>query len=144
VGEACYARQFTNDDHGSLLATRTALFRISKQTMPDTFSTFSFSTPSPDTFSSLTPSPLQTILNLIDFQMPVKEAVASPRIHHQWLPDNLIAEADIPAEAKRSLERRGHNVRERGVAGVVQAIRVKQGKTSGAVDPRKEERARTE
>ena len=87
---------------------------------------------------------LQTILNLIDFQMPVKEAVSSPRIHHQWMPDNLIAEADIPAEAKRSLERRGHSVRERGVVGVVQAITVKQGKASGAADPRKEERARTE
>ena len=87
---------------------------------------------------------LQTILNLIDFQMPVREAVGSPRIHHQWMPDNLIAEADIPAEAKRSMERRGHNVRERGVAGVVQAITVKQGKASGAADPRKEERARTE
>ena len=87
---------------------------------------------------------LQTILNLIDFQMPVKEAVGSPRIHHQWMPDNLIVEADIPAEAKRSLERRGHNVRERGVVGVVQAIMVKQGKASGAADPRKEERARTE
>ena len=87
---------------------------------------------------------LQTILNLIDFQMPVKEAVGSPRIHHQWMPDNLIVEADIPAEAKRSLERRGHSVRERGVAGVVQAIMVKQGKASGAADPRKEERARTE
>ncbi len=87
---------------------------------------------------------LQTILNLIDFQMPVKQAVGSPRIHHQWMPDNLIAEADIPAEAKRSLERRGHSVRERGVVGVVQAIMVKQGKASGAADPRKEERARTE
>lgn len=87
---------------------------------------------------------LQTILNLIDFQMPVKEAVGSPRIHHQWVPDNLIAEAAIPAEAKRSLELRGHHVRERGVAGVVQAIIVKQGKASGAADPRKEERARTE
>jgi len=87
---------------------------------------------------------LQTILNLIDFRMPVKEAVAAPRIHHQWMPDNLIAEADIPAEAKRSLERRGHSVRERGVASVVQAIVVKQGKASGAADPRKEERARTE
>jgi len=87
---------------------------------------------------------LQTILNLIDFQMPVKQAVGSPRIHHQWMPDNLIVEADIPAEAKRSLERRGHSVRERGGAGVVQAIMVKQGKANGAVDPRKEERARTE
>ena len=87
---------------------------------------------------------LQTILNLIDFQMPVKEAVGSPRIHHQWMPDNLNAEAEIPGESKRSLERRGHNVRERGVDGVVQAIMVKHGQASGAADPRKEERARTE
>jgi len=87
---------------------------------------------------------LQTILNLLDFHMPVKEAVSAPRIHHQWMPDALMAEADITAETKRSLERRGHNVRERGVVGVVQAILVKQGAVSGAADPRKEERAKTE
>ena len=30
---------------------------------------------------------LQTILNTIDFQMNIQEAVDAPRIHHQWLPD---------------------------------------------------------
>src|SRR5262249_16461049 len=28
---------------------------------------------------------LQTILNVLDFHMPVKEAVEAPRIHHQWI-----------------------------------------------------------
>jgi gamma-glutamyltranspeptidase / glutathione hydrolase len=30
---------------------------------------------------------LQTILNVVDFQMDVQEAVDAPRIHHQWFPD---------------------------------------------------------
>ena len=87
---------------------------------------------------------LQVILNIVDFHMPVKEAVMAARIHHQWMPDNLIAEAEIAAETKRVLERRGHSVRERGVVGVAQAIVVEKGKVSGAADPRKPERARSE
>lgn len=87
---------------------------------------------------------LQVILNVLDFHMPVKEAVMAARIHHQWMPDSLIAEAEIAAETKRALERRGHNVRERGVVGVAQAIVAEKGKASGAADPRKPERARSE
>ena len=87
---------------------------------------------------------LQVILNVLDFHMPVKEAVMAARIHHQWMPDNLIAEAEIAAETKRALERRGHNVRERGVVGVAQAIVAEKGKVSGAADPRKSERATSE
>jgi gamma-glutamyltranspeptidase/glutathione hydrolase len=87
---------------------------------------------------------LQVILNVIDFHMPVKEAVIAPRIHHQWMPDSLIVEADIGTDTKRALERRGHNVRERGVVGVAQAIIMDKGKISGAADPRKPARAASE
>jgi gamma-glutamyltranspeptidase/glutathione hydrolase len=87
---------------------------------------------------------LQAILNVLDFHMPVKEAVEAPRIHHQWIPDNLFVERDIAAETKASLERRGHTLKQRGIVGVVQAIVVKRGKVSGAADPRKTERARSE
>lgn len=87
---------------------------------------------------------LQVILNILDFHMPVKEAVMAARIHHQWMPDNLIVEAEIPPETKRALERLGHHVRERGMVGVAQAIVVEKGKVSGAADPRKTERARSE
>jgi gamma-glutamyltranspeptidase/glutathione hydrolase len=87
---------------------------------------------------------LQTILNVLDFQMPIKEAVEAPRIHHQWIPDELNVEDRLPPETKKSLERRGHTIRERTTLGVVQAVLAKRSKTSGAADSRKAERARSE
>ncbi|HET8564255.1 MAG TPA: gamma-glutamyltransferase [Candidatus Binatia bacterium] len=87
---------------------------------------------------------LQTIINFLDFQMPVQQAVESPRVHHQWIPEELNVEAKLPAETKKSLERRGHAIKERNVLGIVQAISHKSSKMSGAADPRKEERARSE
>ena len=83
---------------------------------------------------------LQTILNVLDFNLSAKEAVESPRIHHQWIPEDLMVEATLAPETKKSLERRGHAVRERGTVGVVQAILVKRSKVTGAPDPRKTER----
>ena len=87
---------------------------------------------------------LQTILNVLDFQMPIKEAVEAPRIHHQWMPDELNVEDKLPPETKKSLERRGHTVRERSTLGVVQAVLAKRSKTTGAADSRKADRARSE
>jgi len=87
---------------------------------------------------------LQTILNVLDFHMPVTEAVEAPRIHHQWIPDEINVEEKLPSEAKKSLERRGHVVRERGTLGVVQAILVKRSKITGAADSRKTDRGRSE
>ena len=87
---------------------------------------------------------LQTILNVLDFRMPVKDAVAAARIHHQWLPDRLNVEAKISDDAKKALEQRGHALRDQSALGVVQAITVMGGQLGGAADPRKVERARTE
>lgn len=87
---------------------------------------------------------LQTILNVVDFDMPVKAAVEAPRIHHQWLPDRLNVEAKVGAEPRKLLEQRGHVLREQSALGVVQAITRQGTALSGAADPRKVERARTE
>lgn len=81
---------------------------------------------------------LQTILNVLDFHMPLKKAIESPRIHHQWMPDELAIEADILPNTRESLERRGHVVKEKGSLGVVQAILVTRSKLSAEADPRKE------
>ena len=83
---------------------------------------------------------LQTILNVVDFRMPIDKAVEGARIHHQWIPNELAVEPGIPAETRASLERRGHKVRERDNLGVVQAILVRNGKVFGKADPRKQER----
>jgi gamma-glutamyltranspeptidase/glutathione hydrolase len=87
---------------------------------------------------------LQTILNVVDFRMPVKSAVGAERIHHQWIPDRLSLEAKIAGDQRKALEQRGHALREQGALGVVQAITVTGTEASGAADPRKTERARTE
>jgi gamma-glutamyltranspeptidase / glutathione hydrolase len=87
---------------------------------------------------------LQTILNVIDFHMPVGSAVEAPRIHHQWLPDRLNLEAKIYTEERKLLEERGHVLRQQSALGVVQAITWEGSTMSGAADPRKIERARTE
>ncbi len=87
---------------------------------------------------------LQTILNVIDFKMPVKQAIEIERIHHQWLPERLLIEGKLDAAQKKALEQRGHVIREQSALGVVQAITVNGSEIRGAADPRKTERARTE
>ena len=87
---------------------------------------------------------LQTILNVLDFHIPVRSAVEAPRIHHQWIPDRLNYEAGISPETRKALEERGHTLREQSALGVAQAIARQDVQFSGAADPRKVERARTE
>ncbi len=53
---------------------------------------------------------LQVIINVIDRGMNIAQAVAAPRIHHQWLPDEVFAERTVPGETIRALETRGHKV----------------------------------
>ena len=86
----------------------------------------------------------QTILNLIDFNMPVGAAVESARIHHQWMPDRMGVETGVAEESRRDLEKRGHALRMQSALGVVQAITWDGVTMSGAADSRKVERARTE
>jgi gamma-glutamyltranspeptidase/glutathione hydrolase len=82
---------------------------------------------------------LQTILNVLDFHMPLKKALEAPRIHHQWMPDELVVENKVPDQVRRSLERRGHIVKERTSLGVAQAILVRRSKVTAGADPRKDE-----
>jgi len=53
---------------------------------------------------------LQTILNVVDYEMDVQEALNFPRFHHQWVPDRILVEAATPADVLEGLRSRGHNV----------------------------------
>ena len=35
-------------------------------------------------------STLQTIINVLDFEMTLQEAINAPRIHHQWYPHRIM------------------------------------------------------
>ncbi|MBC6427672.1 MAG: gamma-glutamyltransferase [Cellvibrionales bacterium] len=51
---------------------------------------------------------LQSILNVVDFQMNAAEAATAPRLHHQWQPDRILWEPGIPADTRQILKSRGH------------------------------------
>ena len=80
---------------------------------------------------------LQVLLNMSRHGLTPAEAVAAPRIHHQWLPDQLLLERAWPDAMKEQLEERGHRVvRRGGLAATQAAARTDQGVQAGS-DPRK-------
>ena len=79
----------------------------------------------------------ETILNIIDHGMDVQEAVAAPRVHHQWLPDVLFAEHQgLAQDVIVSLSERGWTVDESsGYWSRVDAIYVAYDETRSTTDP---------
>ncbi|HYY96981.1 MAG TPA: gamma-glutamyltransferase, partial [Pyrinomonadaceae bacterium] len=54
---------------------------------------------------------MQVITNVVDFDMNIQQAIDAPRIHHQWLPDELVYEPyGLSADTFRALEQRGHKL----------------------------------
>lgn len=81
---------------------------------------------------------LQNILNHLEFGMNIAEATTAPRIHHQWLPDDVRLEPGISPDTLRILRDMGHNLQKTNrVMGRVQAItRGDDGQLFGVSDPR--------
>ena len=80
---------------------------------------------------------LQVIMNVIDHGMNVAEATHAPRIHHQWLPDELRIEEGLSADTIRLLEQRGQKVVVKNAMGSTQSIMVTDDGLYGASDPRR-------
>ena len=53
----------------------------------------------------------QVFMNVVDWQLPAQQAIAAPRIHHQWFPEVLGVEPEIGAAAIAGLEKSGHKVK---------------------------------
>jgi len=79
---------------------------------------------------------LQVILNVVDHQMNIAEAVAAPRIHHQWLPDRVFAERGLSPDTVRLLEARGHRIVTTATSGSANSILVTPDGLTGAADMR--------
>lgn len=80
---------------------------------------------------------LQVIMNVIDHGMNVAEATHAPRIHHQWLPDELRIEEGLSLDTIRLLEQRGQKVVVKNAMGSTQSIMVTDDGLYGASDPRR-------
>ena len=65
----------------------------------------------------------QTILNVIEYDMPLKKAIEVMKIHHQWMPDKLIFENDLMSpDTQKALEQMGHILQERNNLGRLMGI----------------------
>src|SRR3954454_19010154 len=53
---------------------------------------------------------LQVIVNVLDYHMDVAAAVAAPRLHHQWLPDEVRTERGFANDTLAELKAKGHRV----------------------------------
>lgn len=81
---------------------------------------------------------LQVIMNVIDHGMNIQTAVSAPRIHHQWLPDEIRIEQGISPDTVRLLESRGHKVVSKSAMGAIQSIMIgEDGTLYGGADPRR-------
>ena len=79
---------------------------------------------------------LQVILNTIDHGMNAAAAVAAPRLHNQWLPDEVRVENGFPPEALDALRARGHNVLTPLPQTSANSIAITPEGLAGAPDPR--------
>jgi gamma-glutamyltranspeptidase/glutathione hydrolase len=81
----------------------------------------------------------QTILNSVEFDMPLYESVAATRIHQQWQPDLLKIEAPyLSSNVEKALKERGHNVVHEKLGCSIQAIKRENNQWTGVSDPRGE------
>ena len=79
---------------------------------------------------------LQVITNVIDRKMPIADAVAEPRLHHQWSPDEVLVEPTLSPDVRRALEARGHKLVEPPPGTSANSILVTPQGLVGAADPR--------
>ena len=93
--------------------------------------------------STIITSVFQTIINVIDFEMPMQSAVAAKKFHHQWLPDEVYAEKDaLDSLTTEKLKAKGYKIVPRGAIGRVDAIlKTKWGSYQGGADPRGDDKA---
>ena len=84
-------------------------------------------------------SVMEVMLNIIEFDMDIDDAVDAARFHHQWLPDRIrIEERGASAELIAGLEAMGHTVQTVSGQGGVHAIMIDPvtGERLGAADAR--------
>jgi gamma-glutamyltranspeptidase/glutathione hydrolase len=78
------------------------------------------------------------LVSLLDLGLTPSQALAQPRIHHQWYPDALMIEESFPKDLQAALAARGHTLKVLPTAGVSQIVArgPKGGGFVGAADPR--------
>ncbi|MFH1000160.1 MAG: gamma-glutamyltransferase, partial [Bacteroidota bacterium] len=85
----------------------------------------------------------QTILNVVEHQMNMQEAVNASKTHHQWLPDLILYEENkLDTQVINKLKKLGHQMEARSAIGKMDAVLIlPNGKMQGGADPRGDDKA---
>ena len=86
--------------------------------------------------SRITTAVLQVIINVIDRGMDIGSAVSAPRIHDQWVPDQVYAEPGVPDSVIATLRARGDKVVPQRPFTSANSIMITPNGFIGAADPR--------
>ena len=93
--------------------------------------------------STIITTVLQVILNCVDFNMNIREAIEAPRIHHQWMPDSIFYEGKaLSPELRSELTKMGYGFWDDGAEsrklGIAEGLMIDQNNKLiyGASDPR--------
>ncbi len=88
--------------------------------------------------STIITAVFQVIMNVIEFDKTLDEAIAAGRFHHQWLPDKVMMEENkFPNEVIEGLKVKGHEISLKERMAKVKAIMVRpDGQLHGVGDPR--------
>ncbi|MGO3634421.1 gamma-glutamyltransferase, partial [Psychrobacter sp.] len=78
----------------------------------------------------------QILSNVIDHDMNIAEATHAPRIHDQWLPDEIRVEKALNSDTVNKLESMGHTVSPKSAMGSTQSIMISPSGVYGSSDPR--------
>jgi gamma-glutamyltranspeptidase/glutathione hydrolase len=79
---------------------------------------------------------VQALVNVIDLNLSVEDSLAAQRVHHQWKPDMLLVETNMPEALAKGLEQKGHKLYPRGHFGATQMIRLKGERFEAVTEPR--------
>ena len=80
---------------------------------------------------------LQVAMNVMEHDMNIAQAVHSPRMHHQWLPEVLMIEQGFGVDTENLLKQKGYRLYPSSTMGSVQAIIKKGNYFYGSADPRR-------
>ena len=92
--------------------------------------------------STIITSVFQVIVNMVDYNMSLEDAIAAPRFHHQWLPDRILVEENrFDEHLLQQLRDKGHNIETAKYIGLVDAVARYDSIWVGVGDPRSDDDA---
>lgn len=74
--------------------------------------------------STIITSVFQTLVNLLEFDLSVDDAVNKPKFHHQWMPDIIEVEKGFPDSTRNALTAMGYKITERSSIGRTEVIKI--------------------